>query len=269
MRAIGCLLLVPGLFVVYGSAWAQQPGAASFHAKIQCGGQPYVTVTADEEQSIPLQVVEKASCGEGVMILSDPQGYTVKVATAAGKIGYVTRYQIAIVSSPKQASAGAGSASNGFTPSAVESPGAGSPAGAPKGQVKPRVYISDTASWEASGGFSNSSSVAQGALYGGYNPEMVDVYQDFTSDCAAVTVTQEKSNADYAILFDKGTSKKGFKGLGGLVKVNKVTVVVRNGQTILSDESHSADAVVQKACAAVSQTPATSTAASQNGKAPH
>lgn len=269
MRAIGCLLLVSGLFLPHGSAWAQQSEASSIHATIQCGGQPYVPVTADEEQAIPLQVVEKASCGEGVTLLSDPQGYTVRIYTANGNTGYVTRYQIVMGPARKPSSSGTEASANGFTAHAVPPADGANPAGQQKGPAKPRAYISDTASWEASGGFANSSSVAKGALYGGYNPEMVDVYQDFTSDCAGVTVTQEKSNADYAILFDKGTAKKGLKGLGGLVKVNKVTVVARNGQTILSDESHSADAVVQKACTAVSQTPPAGSSATQNGKAPH
>ena len=269
MRAIGCLLLVSGLFVSCGSAWAQQSETSSIHATIQCGGQPYVPVTADEEQAIPLQLVEKASCGEGVTLLSDPQGYTVRIYTANGNVGYVTRYQIVMGPARKPSGGSTMASANGFTAHAVP-PEAANPAGLQKGPAKPRVYISDTASWEASGGFSNSSSVAKGALYGGYNPEMVDVYQDFTSDCAGVSVTQEKSNADYAILFDKGMGKKGFKGLGGLVKVNKVTVLTRNGQTILSDESHSADAVVQKACTAVSQTPpAAGRSENQNGKAPH
>jgi hypothetical protein len=266
--ATACLALVPGLFFAYGWAWAQQPARVPTHATIQCGGQPYVPVTADEEQGIPLQLVERAGCGEGVTILSDPLGYTVKVRTKTGKIGYVARYQLAI-GSPAATSAAGTPAASGSTRHAAQSqnaPGSTAEAAEPS---KPRVYISDTASWDASGGFGNPSSVPKGALYGGYNPDLVDIYQDFTSDCSAVAVTQKKSNASFAILFDKGTSKKGIKGLGGLVKVNKITVLSRNGETVLSDEAHSADLAVQKACAAVGQTRATAASVNPSTKTPH
>ena len=115
------------------------------------------------------------------------------------------------------------------------------------------MYLSDTQSWTASGGFSRSSNIADGRLYGGYDPEMADIYQGFTSDCPAVIVTQEKSKANYAVLFDKGTSKKGLTGLGGLVKVNKVTVVSPSGETVFSQAAHSADAVVKQTCDAIVQ----------------
>jgi hypothetical protein len=232
-----------------GAAWAQRTAPAGARATVKCAGQAYVPVTADAEQGIPLQLVEKAACGEKVVVLSDDQGYTVQVRTAMGNIGYVARYQIAVEPNEKQSAP---------TPNAEDT---GEHAAQPRSQQdsadqrnvssKPRVYISDSASWTASGGFGNSSSVAPGDLYGGYNPDMVDIYQDFTSDCAAVTVTQEKSKADFAILFDKDSSKKGIRGLGGLVKVNKVTVVSRSGETLLTQTAHSTDTAVKMACTAL------------------
>jgi len=265
MRGLTCLLLVPGLLLIGGAAQAQQPAAEGARATIQCGGQAYVPITADEEQGIPLRIVEKAACGEQVIVLSDPQGYTVRVRTAAGKVGYVARYQIAIETAPKAASSASGAEASRPGASSGESSVTNSSA-EPIGPPKPRVYVSDAASWNASGGFSNPSSVAKGALYGGYNPDMVDVYQDFTSDCSAITVTQEKSKADFVVLFDKGSSKKGWTGLGGLVKVNKVTVLARNGETVLSQSAHSSDAAVRMACEAVSGAGTSKTGSSQPAK---
>jgi hypothetical protein len=236
-----------------GGAWAQQTISTGTHATVKCGDNAYVSVTEDEEQAIPLQIVEKAACGEKVTVLHDPQGYTVKVRTAMGNVGYVARYEVAIDSSVKQSATAAASETNNTTENAPRTSREPSPGTQPKEPSKPHVYISDTASWTASGGFSRSSSVAEGALYGGYNPEMVDIYQDFTSDCSAMIVTQEKSKADFAVLFDKGTSEKGITGLGGLVKVNKVTVLSRSGATLLSQTAHSADTAVAMACTAVSQ----------------
>lgn len=229
-------------------------------AKIKCQGGDWVNVTFDAEQSMPLQVVDKASCNEEVTVLSDPQEYTVKIRTASGKVGYVTRFEVAVDPNavPKLAPIivvnGGSSHSQGKVlqvPPADKS-AASADAQTNTGPHKPRVYVSDSQSWSEVGGFGNVTTDS-GQLYAGYNPDMVDIYQDFTSDCKAVTVVQDKSNADYAILFDKGASKKGMKGLGGLVKVNKITVLSRSGETLLSDESRSEDTAVRMACTAITQ----------------
>jgi hypothetical protein len=251
-----------------GSISAQQnpqPSSAAHglpHARIRCDNEPYVSLTADPERALPLEEVAKADCNERVTIVSDPGNYTVRVVTADGSVGYVARHEL--VFEPPKASAVAQSAPLATSPSGapMQAQVAPAPTGE-KGPAKPRVYLSDTQSWNETEGFSNPSSVAPDKLYAGYNPEMADVYQNFTSDCAAVTFVQEKSNADYAILFDKGASKKGLTGLGGLVKVNKVTVLSRNGETIATESSHSADVAVKSACDAIAQR-ASATSASKS-----
>lgn len=245
------LFLFPAIFLPCGSALAQQPARSRTYATIQCDGQSYVPVTADQEQAIPLNVVDKAACGSRVTVLSDPQGYTVMVRTTAGKAGYVARYQLAMEAASKPTAASAGNM-NGAAKAPVVRPPV-DPAAQESGPRKPRVYVTDTASWNASGGFGNASSVAPGALYGGYNPELVDIYQDFTSGCSAIQVTQKKSDADFVVLFDKGTPKKGLMGLHGLVKVNKVTVLSKDGETLVSEADRSPDVAVATACNAVSQ----------------
>jgi hypothetical protein len=243
--------------LVNGSAHAQQtprPPLDSGAATIKCHDQPYVSVTADPEQAVPLQVVASVNCDEEVTILSDTQGYTVKIRTASGRIGYVARFEVALDSMKQEAvvmkstSAETNVQGPGAEPTPVESH-----LDEQDDHSKPRIYVSDTDSWAASGGFGNPSSVAPGSLYGGYNPEMVDIYQDFTSDCPAAVVTQQKAKADYAVLFDKQSSKKGITGLGGLVKVNKVVVLSRTGETLLSQTSHSVDTAIRSACDAIAQ----------------
>lgn len=245
------LLLASALFFACGPAFSQQI-ASRTRAAIQCDGQSYVPVTADEEQAIPLEVVDKAACGSRVTVLSDPQGYTVMIRTSAGKVGYVARHQLAVEAASKPATTSAVRDASGNAETAMASTSQDTPA-QEKGTGKPRVYVSDTASWDASGGFGRSSSVAPGALYGGYNPELVDIYQDFTSNCSTIAVTQKKSDADFVVLFDKGTPKKGFTGLHGLVKVNKVTVLSKSGETLASQADRSPDVAVAAACNAVSQ----------------
>ena len=230
-------------------------------AKIRCQSEDSVNVTVDAEQSMPFQIVDKASCNEDVTVLSDPQGYTVKIRTASGKVGYVARFEVAVDpnAAPKLAPIVVINGGSNHTQARVlqvppaEKPTSPADAQNDKGPHKPRVYISDTQSWNETGGFSNKSANGDAPLYAGYNPEMPDIYQDFTSDCPAIMVTQDKTQADFAILFDKGSSKKGVKGLGGLVKVNRVTVLSRGGETLLSDESHSEDTAVRMACSAIAQ----------------
>jgi hypothetical protein len=259
-RAPGLLLI--SIFIASGApASAQQVAATGAHATIQCESQPYVPVTADAEQAMPFHLVDQAACGSQVTVLSDPQGYTVKVRTTSGKIGYVARYQIAIEPAVKSAATTSAAAdANRSSLPATQSAAAPDSSAQENGQRQPHVYVSDTASWNSSGGFSRASSVAPGALYGGYNPELTDIYQDFTSDCSAITVTQKKSDADFVVLFDKGTPKKGFTGLHGLVKVNKVTVLAKSGETLLSNTARSEDVAVSMACNAVSQPPASAAA---------
>ncbi len=255
--------VVLGATCACGSAWAQQrpqpvAGSGGTPARIKCQNEPYVTITSDAEQALPLRLVATAACNESVIALSDTQGYTVKVQTANGKIGYVTRYEIVVDTSVREASpaqsASAGTNSNQMQGQQARPPAEPAPAPDEKGS-KPRVYITDTETWAEIGGFGNPSSsfVGGGGYVPGYNPDMVSIYQDFTSDCAVVAVTQEKSKADFAVLFDRGTSKKGFTGFGGLVKVNKVTVVTRSGETLVSQALHSEDATVKLACDAIGQ----------------
>src|ERR1700735_492954 len=225
-------------------------------AKTRCTDQTYVSVTADSARAMPLNSVATLKCGEEITVLSDPQGYTLKVRTADGIIGYVIRYEVVFVrQAPQPAAASSAEASSNPAPerSEANNAAASSSDAAATDSSKPHVYLTDTQSWTASGGFARSSSIPEGKLYGGYDPELADIYQGFTSDCPAVIVTQEKSKANYAVLFDKGTSKKGLTGLGGLVKVNKVTVVSESGETVFSQVAHSADAVVKQTCDAIAQ----------------
>lgn len=273
-RAI--LFLALGILAAASASAQENPQPSSAprglpHARIRCDNEFYVSLTADAERALPLQQVATAVCNERVTIVSDPGNYTVRVVTADGSVGYVARYEL-VLESPKpsgvaQPGTAATNANSNGTPTQGQTGRAATAASASpqNGPVKPRVYISDTESWTETEGFSNPSSVAPDKLYGGYNPEMADVYQNFTSDCPSVAVVQEKSNADYAILFDKGTSKKGLTGLGGLVKVNKVTVLSRSGETLVSQSSHSADTVVKLACNAIAQR-ASASRAPQPGK---
>jgi hypothetical protein len=70
---------------------AGAPAPRAPHGTVVCRGVQNVPVTADAEQSLPMQLVSRLSCGEEVAVLSDSEGYTVQIRTADGKDGYIAR----------------------------------------------------------------------------------------------------------------------------------------------------------------------------------
>jgi hypothetical protein len=66
--------------------------------KISCHGVNSVPLTADRDQSLPLQLVAKLKCGEQVSVLTDGEDYTIGVRTGDGKNGYVARIYLLISS---------------------------------------------------------------------------------------------------------------------------------------------------------------------------
>ena len=72
---------------------AMAPGAApAVRATMNCPGISSVPMTADVAQAdLPLHLVRSLSCSESVVVLSDSEGYTVRVRSADGTDGYVAR----------------------------------------------------------------------------------------------------------------------------------------------------------------------------------
>lgn len=69
--------------------------AGKLNGKILCRDANHVPMTADPDQSLPLQIVAQLKCGQEVALLSGTQGYTVSVFTADGKNGYVAWMNVA------------------------------------------------------------------------------------------------------------------------------------------------------------------------------
>jgi hypothetical protein len=64
-------------------------GSATLTSKISCNGNLSIPMTADEAQTLPMQLVANLECGQEVAVLSDVEGYTVNIRTEDGKQGYV------------------------------------------------------------------------------------------------------------------------------------------------------------------------------------
>jgi hypothetical protein len=58
---------------------------------VSCNGNPGVFLTADQAQSLPLQIKAHLGCGQEVQVLSDPEEYTVNIQTQDAVNGYIAR----------------------------------------------------------------------------------------------------------------------------------------------------------------------------------
>jgi hypothetical protein len=246
-----------------GPAQAQQPPRSPIlnegtPAVINCRNQPYVSLLAEPEQIFPLKLVATVKCGEHVVVVSDPEAYYLKIRTADGKVGFVSyldiKWQPAAAAKPAAPLPAVAAPANPGASGADAQPAA-PPGDAPSvDSSRPRVYVSDTKSWAATGGFNPASVSSSDRLYAGYDPELADIYQAFTADCPGVVVTQEVSQADFAVLFDHANPDKGNSGFSGMIKPSKMTVLSRNGQTLFSKSTYnSSGAAVKKACTAIAQ----------------
>jgi PEGA domain len=118
---------------------------------------------------------------------------------------------------------------------------------------KPRIFVTDSTSWEISGGFSGASSggnaAVAGRTSGGARPQTVEIIKTFNEHCTAVTVTMDRTNADYVVLLDH----EGGKGYAR--KDNKIAVFHNNGDLLQSGSTRSLGNAVKDACEAIQMAP--------------
>lgn len=114
---------------------------------------------------------------------------------------------------------------------------------------KPRVFITDSNSWQISGGFAGASSAGAGAIAGsnsgGARPQTVEVIKNFNEKCTAVTMTMDKAKAQFIVLFDHEGGK------GAIRKDNKIAVFKADGDLVFSDSTRSLGNAVKDACTAI------------------
>jgi len=111
--------------------------------------------------------------------------------------------------------------------------------------VKTRVYITDSQSWEVSGGWGASGGTGGGATQGGARPQTAEIIKTFGERCPELTVTNNRDKANYVVLLDH----EGGKGV--LRHRNKVVVFNRDGDSIFSNSTLSLGNSVKDACNAI------------------
>lgn len=109
-----------------------------------------------------------------------------------------------------------------------------------------RVFVTDSQSWEMSGGGGGSSSGFGGASHGGARPQTAEIIKTFGERCPDVVTNNIQERSDYVVVLDH----EGGKGL--LRHRNKVAVFTRvTGDSVVSKSTMSLGGSVQTACEAI------------------
>jgi hypothetical protein len=117
------------------------------------------------------------------------------------------------------------------------------------GQERPRVFVSDSHSWEMRGGFGvGDRGRGGGSFSGGARPQTVEIMKTFRERCPEVIVTLEKDRADFVVLLDHEGGKR-------FLRDNKVAVFNSSGDLIVTSSTRVLGNAVKDACRAIVGTP--------------
>ena len=111
----------------------------------------------------------------------------------------------------------------------------------------PRVYVTDSKSWEMRAGIGGTADAFGGAGAGGDRPQTAEIIKTFNERCPLVTVNNNKDKADYVVLLDHEGGKD------AITRDNKVVVFNRDGDAIMSRSTRLLGNAVKDACAAITQ----------------
>jgi len=113
---------------------------------------------------------------------------------------------------------------------------------------RPRVFITDSNSWETRGGGGGSGGAWGTGGSGGARPQTAEIIKTFGERCPNVVVNNKQENADYVVVLDHEGGKSVFQ------HKNKVAVFEANsGDSIVSKSTLSLGGSVQDACEAIAK----------------
>ncbi|MGO9519618.1 MAG: PEGA domain-containing protein [Candidatus Korobacteraceae bacterium] len=117
------------------------------------------------------------------------------------------------------------------------------PTSPPSTNDKPRVFITDSQSWEIAGGGGGANGTWGAATAGGARPQTAEIIKTFGERCPQVMPNNKQDIADYIVLLDH----EGGKGV--LRHKNKVAVFQKvSGDVVISHSTLSLGGSVQDAC---------------------
>jgi len=112
---------------------------------------------------------------------------------------------------------------------------------------RPRVYITDSKSWELGGAVGGSADGFGGAARGGDRPQTAEIIKTFGERCPAVIVNNKQEKADYVVLLDHEGGKE------PISRDNKVVVFNKDGDSIISRSTRTLGNAVKDACGAIAE----------------
>lgn len=110
---------------------------------------------------------------------------------------------------------------------------------------KPRVFITDSKSWEVSGGVGGTQDAFGGASKGGARPQTAEIIKTFNQRCPNVIVNNKQDKADYVVLLDHEGGKD------AVSRDNKVVVFNKDGDAIMSNSTRMLGNAVKDACTSI------------------
>jgi hypothetical protein len=119
---------------------------------------------------------------------------------------------------------------------------------------KPRVYVTDSQSWEMRGGWAaggqrnadgSGSWGGGGSTSGGARPQTAEIIKTFNQRCPEVIVTSNPDKAQFAVTLDHEGGK------GYLRHRNKIVVFNHDGDAIFTDSTRELGNSVKDACKAI------------------
>ena len=114
-------------------------------------------------------------------------------------------------------------------------------------QERPRVFITDSDSWETRGELFGGDDGFFGETRGGARPQTVEIMKTFGERCPLMIVNRRLDAADFVVVLDHEGGKEFFQ------RDNKVAVFADNGDMIHSGSTRSLGNAVKDACAAIRQ----------------
>ncbi|HWX52978.1 MAG TPA: PEGA domain-containing protein [Verrucomicrobiae bacterium] len=112
---------------------------------------------------------------------------------------------------------------------------------------KPRVFITDSRSWEVGGSAGGADGVFAGSSGGGARPQTAEIVKTFGEKCRYVVTNNIQAKANYIVVLDHEGGK------GWLAHKNKVAVFdARSGDSVVSKSTLSLGGSVEEACRGIS-----------------
>lgn len=119
--------------------------------------------------------------------------------------------------------------------------------GASLAAERPRVYVTDSKSWEMKAGVGGTSGSFGGGGGGGDRPQTAEIIKTFNDRCPNVIINNNREKADYVVLLDHEGGKD------AISRDNKVVVFNRDGDAIMSKSTRILGNAVKDACEVITR----------------